>query len=246
MGPEYDVLYDRWLRAETVITQLRTEIASLKAERDDALLRLLAEQNGMLKILAERDQAQAKCAADKVVFEHILASDELLHVKAVVTGALAQTNPGQAVLDRLEKAETGNRNHLALLIKANTQLEKLERVRQRKVVCLCGSTRFYSEFQQANYYETMAGRIVLTVGFYPHASAEVHGQHIGITGSQKDALDELHLRKIDLADEVLILNVDGYMGESTRREWEYAVSQGKPIRWLEPEKALAPDEEVKP
>ncbi len=47
-----------------------------------------------------------------------------------------------------------------------------------------------------------------------------------------DRLDELHLRKIDLADEVFILNVGGYIGESTRKEIEYAQRQGKPIKYL--------------
>lgn len=102
-----------------------------------------------------------------------------------------------------------------------------------KIVCLCGSTRFYSAFQEANYRETMDGRIVLSVGFYPHATPEAHGEEIGITPEQKETLDQLHLRKIDLADEVLVLNVGGYIGDSTRREIEYARSLGKPVRWLE-------------
>jgi len=49
----------------------------------------------------------------------------------------------------------------------------------------------------------------------------------------KKNLDELHKRKIDISDEVLILNVGGYIGESTRSELEYAISKGKKIRWLE-------------
>ena len=106
------------------------------------------------------------------------------------------------------------------------------------IVCLCGSTRFYREFQRANYEETMAGRIVLSVGFYWHASQEAHGEQWGCTPEQKVALDELHKRKIDLADEVLILNVGGYVGESTRSEWRYAVEHGKRVRWLEPARAL--------
>ena len=104
-----------------------------------------------------------------------------------------------------------------------------------KIVCLCGSTRFYSAFQEANYRETMAGHIALTVGFYPHAQQEVHGEEVGITPEQKVALDELHLRKIDLADEVLVLNIGGYIGDSTRREIAYAVNAAKIIRWLEPQ-----------
>lgn len=102
-----------------------------------------------------------------------------------------------------------------------------------KIVCLCGSTRFHRQFVEHNYRETMAGRIVLSVGFYPHAVDEVHGEGVGITPEQKEALDELHKRKIDLADEVLVLNVGGYVGSSTRSEIEYARAHCKPLRWLE-------------
>jgi hypothetical protein len=101
-----------------------------------------------------------------------------------------------------------------------------------RIVCLCGSTRFYQQFKEANYRETMAGKIVLSVGFYPHAQVQEHGQHIGVTDEQKLALDELHKRKIDLADEVLVLNVGGYIGSSTRGEIEHAKKTGKTIRYL--------------
>jgi hypothetical protein len=103
-----------------------------------------------------------------------------------------------------------------------------------KIVVLCGSTRFYQQFQRANYEETMAGNIVLSVGFYMHRSEAAHGEKWGCTIEQKIALDELHKRKIDLADEVFVLNVGGYIGESTRSEIEYAQALGMPIRYLEP------------
>jgi hypothetical protein len=99
-----------------------------------------------------------------------------------------------------------------------------------KIVCLCGSTRFKQEFINANFRETMAGRIVLSVGLYSHADAEVYTP----TADEKLALDELHKRKIDLADEVLVLNIGGYIGESTRSEIDYARAAGKPVRFLEP------------
>lgn len=108
------------------------------------------------------------------------------------------------------------------------------------IVCLCGSTRFYEMFQKANYEETMAGRIVLSVGFYPHSVEQAHHESVGCTSDQKIALDELHKRKIDLCDEVLVLNVGGYIGDSTRSEIAYAESLGKPIRWLEPRKDATP------
>lgn len=101
------------------------------------------------------------------------------------------------------------------------------------IVCLCGSTRFYAAFQEANYRETMAGNIVLSVGFYPHSSEQAHGETIGITPAQKEALDQLHLRKVAMADEVLILNVDQYIGPSTAGELAYARSLGKTVRFLE-------------
>lgn len=101
------------------------------------------------------------------------------------------------------------------------------------VVCLCGSTRFYEAFQRANYEETMAGKIVLSVGFYPHSAGQAHGEGVGCTPEQKEALDQLHFRKIDMADEILVLNVGGYVGTSTEREIAYAKAHDKPIRWLE-------------
>ena len=102
-----------------------------------------------------------------------------------------------------------------------------------RIVCLCGSTRFKEAFDEANYQETMAGRIVLSVGFFMHTTGNRHGEGIGATPEQKIALDELHKRKIDLADEVYVLNVVGYVGSSTRSEIEYAQKIGKPIRYLE-------------
>jgi hypothetical protein len=102
-----------------------------------------------------------------------------------------------------------------------------------KVICLCGSTRFYKEYVQANYDFTLSGAIVLSVGFFGHALNEIHGETVGITPAQKGFLDELHKRKIDFADEVFVINVGGYVGESTRSEIEYARVHGKPVIYLE-------------
>jgi hypothetical protein len=95
------------------------------------------------------------------------------------------------------------------------------------VVCLCGSTRFMDAFQDANLSETLAGRIVLTVGCDTKSDAM-----LGLGDEKKAQLDELHKRKIDLADEILVLNVGGYVGSSTRSEIDYATAHGKRVRWL--------------
>jgi hypothetical protein len=101
-----------------------------------------------------------------------------------------------------------------------------------KIVCLCGSTRFKNEFIKANFEETKKGNIILTVGWFSHSDAEIYYP----TPEEKLAFDQLHKRKIDLADEVFIINVGGYIGESTKSEIEYARLHGKAIRFLEPEK----------
>lgn len=101
------------------------------------------------------------------------------------------------------------------------------------IVCLCGSSKFYDEFQQANYELTMVGEIVLSIGFYPHATARAaHGEGVGHDSVEKVALDELHKRKIDLADYVYVIDVDGYVGDSTKSEIAYASEHGIPIRYL--------------
>lgn len=120
-------------------------------------------------------------------------------------------------------------------------IEALEALLSRKaatakpvVVCLCGSTRFTQAYQDAQLSETLAGRIVLSVGINTKSDDELASAGVVI---DKDALDVQHLYKIDLADEVLILNVDGYVGPSTRREVLYATLRKKRIRWLEEQHA---------
>jgi hypothetical protein len=103
-----------------------------------------------------------------------------------------------------------------------------EPVGKTPVVCLCGSGRFREAFEKAEFDETLAGKIVLTIGCNTKDIArDVDLEH------HKPMLDALHLRKIDMSDEVLVLNVGGYIGESTRREIDYATLAKIPIRYLE-------------
>jgi hypothetical protein len=101
-----------------------------------------------------------------------------------------------------------------------------------KVVCLCGSTRFWEAFRDVGLDLTMAGIVVLSIGVCaPDSMALAHPD--SDTGkAQKDMLDALHKKKIDMADEVLVLNVDDYIGDSTRSEINHAEKTGKPVRWL--------------
>jgi len=95
------------------------------------------------------------------------------------------------------------------------------------VVCLCGSTRFKDAFINAMRDETLSGKIILSVGLFGHIEG------LDMNGATKKMLDELHLRKIDMSDEVFVLNVGGYIGESTKKEIEYSIASGKKVRYLE-------------
>lgn len=97
----------------------------------------------------------------------------------------------------------------------------------REIVCLCGSTRFKDEYRAENARLTMEGKIVLSVGLFGHAD------DVELTDGEKEALDELHKRKIDLADRVHVINVDGYVGDSTAEEIRYARNTATDISWLE-------------
>lgn len=100
----------------------------------------------------------------------------------------------------------------------------------KRIVCLCGSTRFKSEFLFCETVERDAGRIVLSVETFAHAD---HGGHAEIVLGEdvKRRLDDLHKHKIEAADEILVIDVGGYIGSSTRGEIEHATTLGKTVRY---------------
>ena len=95
-----------------------------------------------------------------------------------------------------------------------------------KIVCLCGSTKFKEEFEKVNRDLTIAGYIVLAPGVFGHSD------DIQLDEVTKQQLDELHKRKIDMADEVYFIDVKGYMGESTKSEFEYAKANHKLLNFI--------------
>ena len=102
-------------------------------------------------------------------------------------------------------------------------------IKNYKIVTLCGSTRFKEQFIEAQKRLTLEGSIVISVGLFGHSGDE----EVWKPGT-KEMLDDMHLRKIDMADEIYVINVGGYIGESTKREIAYAVKTGKTINYLEP------------
>lgn len=98
-----------------------------------------------------------------------------------------------------------------------------------KIITLCGSTKFKKEFEEWNERLTLEGNIVITLGLFGHADNKFKNI---ITPDVKKMLDKIHLRKIDLSDEIFVINVNGYIGESTRSEIEYAKVNNKSIKYL--------------
>lgn len=109
-----------------------------------------------------------------------------------------------------------------------------------EIVCFCGSTRFKDEYRTENARLTLEGKIVLSVGFFHHSGDAPEGVSEVVeefeTSEEKAELDTLHLRKVELADRVHVINADGYVGESTEREIRHAYHTETPVTWLEPDK----------
>ncbi len=98
-----------------------------------------------------------------------------------------------------------------------------------EVVTLCGSTKFEDDFIKAQEFLTLTGCIVISVGLFGHADGKYEKE---ITPDVKRMLDDMHKRKIDMADSVFVINRDGYIGESTASEIEYAEQHGKKVSYM--------------
>ena len=104
-----------------------------------------------------------------------------------------------------------------------------------KVITLCGSTRFKDEFLKVQKELTLQGNIVISVGLFGHSGDDevLENMDEGTLTKTKEMLDDMHKRKIDMADEIFVINVGGYIGDSTKSEIEYATEHGKIVRYLE-------------
>ncbi|MFZ3043712.1 MAG: hypothetical protein WA058_01215 [Minisyncoccia bacterium] len=109
------------------------------------------------------------------------------------------------------------------------RIAEAEKQTTTPIVCICGSTRFKQAWITENARLTGEGNIVLAVGLWGHHERTFPDE------KTKAFLDNLHLRRIDLCDWVWVLDVGGYIGESTRNEIAYAEAHGKAVRYLSKE-----------
>ena len=108
-------------------------------------------------------------------------------------------------------------------------------IKNYKVITLCGSTRFKKEFMEVQKDLTLNGNIVISVGLFGHSGDNEVWENMdeGTLTKTKEMLDDMHKCKIDMADEIFVINVGGYIGSSTKSEIEYAISHGKKVNYLE-------------
>ncbi len=109
-------------------------------------------------------------------------------------------------------------------------------MKKPKIITLCGSTRFIETIAVMGYLLEKEGAIVLGLHYLPTSyfkGEDIVESHIAEKEGVAEHFDELHKRKIDISDSIFVMNVDGYIGESTRKEIEYAKSLNKPITYLE-------------
>lgn len=102
------------------------------------------------------------------------------------------------------------------------------------VITLCGSTRFKNEFMEVQKRLTLEGNIVISVGLFGHSGDQEVWENMdeGTLTKTKEMLDDMHKRKIDMADSIYVINVGGYIGDSTRSEIKYAIEHGKKVEYL--------------
>lgn len=101
-----------------------------------------------------------------------------------------------------------------------------------KVITLCGSTRFKNEFFAAQKALTLGGNIVISVGVFGH-DPDLTKEEQQYIENNKQMLDDMHKRKIDMADAIMIISPNGYVGKSTKSEIEYAKAHNKEVLYWE-------------
>ena len=93
---------------------------------------------------------------------------------------------------------------------------------RNNIITLCGSSRFKDEYLKVQKELSLKGYLVLSLGLFGHSGDDE-------AWAKKDLLDRVHLQKIDMSSAIFVIDVDGYVGETTKSEIEYAISRGKTV-----------------
>lgn len=160
----------------------------------------------------------------QTLIDKILKTSELIHQKTLNSSANYMI-VSPKVADWFAKLNVREQRRKKLeAIKLKNKLEEMN------IITLCGSTKYKDEYLMVNKWLTLQGNIVISVSMFGHVDKEPLSQ------SEKLTLDVIHKSKIDIANEIFVININGYIGTSTKQEIEYADFKGKKIRFLTDEK----------
>lgn len=184
-------------------------------------------EDGSVKIEGVDYEIKSDWIENKIEFP--IVSREITH-RYRINVCVPLKQQDVSLIDKVNNSES----EAVVELKQSENKDKIEEADKQKIVCFCGSTRFAEYFMIKRWELEKQGIITFGINILPNnyfADGNAHGAE---QENVKDILDELHKRKIDLSDEVFILNVGGYIGESTRSELDYAIKIGKPVKYLEP------------
>ena len=184
------------------------------------------------------DELQEKCVGESLDIDEdgvvVMVSD---YFKAVTGKAL--TYDADAYIERFAHGGMSSGQVCGMFWLSRgipLLIDNLKRVKSGyPIVTLCGSTRFKDQFMEVQKKLTLEGNIVINVGLFGHSGDQEVWENMdeGTLTKTKEMLDDMHKRKIDMADSIYVINVGGYIGDSTRSEIEYARFHDKEVKYLE-------------
>ena len=176
--------------------------------------------------------------AHEFVEEHSI--EELADLMEVINAEIKVRNINYEDIEEVRKIKAEKKgkfeNKIYLNYVEQDYIDKKEEEESKKewrklkkyiIITLCGSINFKDEFLKVQEKLVLEGNIVFTPNFFDNIKKEE------ISLETKEMLDKMHKQKIDMSDEIYVINQGGYIGESTKLEIEYAKSKGKKVTYLE-------------
>ncbi len=176
--------------------------------------------------------------AHEFVEEHSI--EELADLMEVINAEIKVRNINYEDIEEVRKIKAEKKgkfeNKIYLNYVEQDYIDKKEEEESKKewrklkkynIITLCGSINFRDEFLKVQEKLVLEGNIVFTPNFFDNIKKEE------ISLETKEMLDKMHKQKIDMSDEIYVINQGGYIGESTKLEIEYAKSKGKKVTYLE-------------
>jgi hypothetical protein len=184
------------------------------------------------------DELQEKCVGESLDLDEdgivMMVCD---HFKAITGKAL--TYDAEAYVEKYAHGGMSSGQVCGMFWMARGIPLLIDNLRKAKsgypIITLCGSTRFKDQFIEAQKRLTLEGNIVISVGLFGHSGDQEVWENMdeGTLTKTKEMLDNMHKRKIDMADSIFVINVGGYIGDSTKSEIDYAIAHGKKVEYLE-------------